>query len=148
MTSAVVVTTHNALPWIEQCLASVEGVETVVVDNDSSDDTVAFVRERFPAVTVLEQANRGLAAGWARGLEELPPSRWALILNADAWLVGDALERMVAIGDAHPEVAVVGAEAPQPRRLAAALGARLPDAAGGSRRSTTTSASSARARSC
>ena len=68
----VVVTTHNALPWIEQCLASVEGVETVVVDNDSSDDTVAFVRERFPAVTVIEQANRGLAAGWARGLEELP----------------------------------------------------------------------------
>ena len=103
----VVVTTHNALPWIEQCLASVEGVETVVVDNDSSDDTVAFVRERFPAVTVIEQANRGLAAGWARGLEELPERRWALILNADAWLVGDALERMVAIGDAQPDVAVV-----------------------------------------
>ena len=103
----VVITTHNALPWIEQCLASVEGVDTVVVDNDSSDDTVAFVRERFPAVTVIEQANRGLAAGWARGLEELPDRRWALILNADAWLVGDALERMVALGDASPEVAVV-----------------------------------------
>ena len=70
--AGVVVTTHNALPWIEQCLASVEGVETVVVDNDSSDGTVAFVRERFPAVTVIEQANRGLAAGWARGLEERP----------------------------------------------------------------------------
>ncbi len=103
----VVITTHNALPWIEQCLASVEGVDTVVVDNDSSDDTVAVVRERFPAVTVVEQANRGLAAGWARGLEELPERRWALILNADAWLVGDALERMVALGDANPEVGVV-----------------------------------------
>ena len=31
----IVITTHNALPWIEQCLASVEGVDTVVVDNDS-----------------------------------------------------------------------------------------------------------------
>jgi len=103
----VVITTHNALPWIEQCLASVEDVDTVVVDNDSSDDTVAVVRERFPAVTVIEQANRGLAAGWARGLEELPDRRWVLILNADAWLVGDALERMVALGDASPEVAVV-----------------------------------------
>src|SRR5690242_18217399 len=103
----VVVTTHNALPWIEQCLESVEGVETVVVDNDSSDDTVAFVRERFPAVTVIEQANRGLAAGWTRGLEELPATRWALILNADAWLVGDALARMVALGDARADVAVV-----------------------------------------
>ena len=65
------------------------------------------MRERFPAVTVVEQANRGLAAGWARGLEELPERRWVLILNADAWLVGDALERMVAIGDAQPDVAVV-----------------------------------------
>jgi GT2 family glycosyltransferase len=105
--AAVVITTHNALPWIEQCLASVEGVETVVVDNGSNDETVAFVRERFPAVAVVEQANRGLAAGWARGLQELSPSRWVLILNADAWLTGDALARMVEIGDAHPQVAVV-----------------------------------------
>jgi N-acetylglucosaminyl-diphospho-decaprenol L-rhamnosyltransferase len=105
---AVVVTTHNALPWIEQCLASVEGVETVVVDNESGDGTVAFVRERFPEVRVVEQANLGLAAGWARGLEEISPSRWALILNADAWLVGDALERLVAVGDARPGVAVIG----------------------------------------
>jgi N-acetylglucosaminyl-diphospho-decaprenol L-rhamnosyltransferase len=105
--AAVVITTHNALPWIEQCLASVAGVPTVVVDNDSTDDTVAFVRERFPDVQVLEQANRGLAAGWKRGLEEIPDARWALILNADAWLEEGALERLVAIGDAHPDVAVV-----------------------------------------
>jgi GT2 family glycosyltransferase len=106
--AAVVVTTHNALPWIERCLQSVQGVETVVVDNDSSDDTVSLVRERFPDVRVVEQANRGLADGWARGLEETSQSRWTLILNADAWLIGDALERMVAVGDAHPSVAVVG----------------------------------------
>jgi len=106
--AAVVVTTYNALPWVEQCLESVAGTETVVVDNASTDGTVAFVRERFPDVRVVEQENLGLAAGWARGLEELSPSRWALILNADAWLVGDALERLVAVGDAHPDVAVVG----------------------------------------
>jgi N-acetylglucosaminyl-diphospho-decaprenol L-rhamnosyltransferase len=105
--AAVVVTTHNALPWIEQCLESVAGTETVVVDNDSSDDTVAFVRERFPEVRVLEQANRGLAAGWKKGLEEIPPSRWVLILNADAWLAEGSLARMVEIGDAHRDVAVV-----------------------------------------
>lgn len=105
---AVVITTHNALPWIEQCLQSVQEVETVVVDNASSDGTASFVRERFPSVQVVEQENLGLAAGWARGLEETAPGRWALILNADAWLVGDALERMVAIGDANPDAAVVG----------------------------------------
>jgi len=105
--AAVVITTHNALPWIEQCLESVAGTDTVVVDNDSADDTVAFVRERFPAVHVVEQANLGLAAGWKRGLEEISDARWVLILNADAWLTGAALGRMVAIGDGHRDVAVV-----------------------------------------
>ena len=79
--AACVVVTYDALPWITQTLESVSGVETVVVDNDSSDDTVPFVRERFPEVRVLEQANRGLAAGWKKGLEEIPPSRWVLILS-------------------------------------------------------------------
>ena len=103
----VVVVTYNALPWLEQCLASVDGTETVVVDNGSTDGTVAFVRERFPGVRLLERTNRGLAAGWNAGLGEAT-GRWALILNADAWLVDDALERIVAVGDAHPDVAVVG----------------------------------------
>ena len=105
--AGVVVVTYNALPWIEQCLASVEGADTVVVDNGSTDGTVALVRERFPAVRVLERANRGLAAGWNAGLRETS-GRWVLFLNADAWLVGDALERLVAVGDAHPRAAVVG----------------------------------------
>ena len=94
-------------PWIEPCLESVAGTEAVVVDNDSSDDTVAFVRGHFPEVRLLEQANRGLAAGWKKGLEEIPPSRWVLILNADAWLTEGALTRMVEIGDAHRDVAVL-----------------------------------------
>lgn len=102
-----VVATYNAMPWIEQCLGSLEGTRTVVVDNGSGDDTVAFVRDRFPGVRLVEQENLGLAAAWNRGLEESPPSRWVLIVNADAWLVGDALERLVAVGDAHPGVAVV-----------------------------------------
>ena len=68
--AAAVVVTYNALPWIEQCLESVSGAETVVVDNGSSDGTVAFVRERFPEVRVVERANRGLAAGWDGGLAE------------------------------------------------------------------------------
>ena len=42
---AAVVVTYDALPWIEQCLDSLRGVETVVVDNGSSDGTVG-VRPR------------------------------------------------------------------------------------------------------
>ncbi|MEI7759728.1 MAG: glycosyltransferase family 2 protein [Thermoleophilia bacterium] len=102
-----VVATYNALPWVEQCLESLAGTETFLVDNGSSDGTVRVVRDRFPGVHVVEQENLGLAAAWKRGLETASPSRWALILNADAWLVGNALERLVCVGDAHPGVAVV-----------------------------------------
>ena len=104
--AACVVVTYDALPWIEQCLASVAGVETVVVDNGSSDGTVAFIRERFPAVRVVEAENRGLAAGWNRGIGETSAEH-LLILNADAWLVGDVLPTLLAAARRHPRAAVV-----------------------------------------
>jgi N-acetylglucosaminyl-diphospho-decaprenol L-rhamnosyltransferase len=104
---AVVVVTYDALPWLEQCLDSVSGVETVVVDNGSSDGTVSFVRERYPAVRVIEAENRGLAAGWNRGIAATS-SRWVLLLNADAWLAPSALDRLVAFGDSQPRAAIVG----------------------------------------
>ena len=34
--------------------------------------------------------------------------RYFFLLNSDAWVVGDGLERLVAYADAHPEAAVVG----------------------------------------
>jgi N-acetylglucosaminyl-diphospho-decaprenol L-rhamnosyltransferase len=104
---AAVVVTYDALPWIEPCLESLRGVETVVVDNGSSDGTVAFVRERFPDVRVIESANRGLGAGWNVGLRETS-STYALLLNADAWLVEGALDRLLDFADTRPRAAVVG----------------------------------------
>jgi GT2 family glycosyltransferase len=104
---ACVVVTYDALPWIEQCLASVAGVETVVVDNGSSDGTVDAVRERFPAVRLIESSNDGLAAGWNRGIAETT-SEHVLVLNADAWLVEGSLSRLVAAADRHPRAAAVG----------------------------------------
>ena len=104
---AVVIATYNALPWIENCLQSVAGAETVVVDNGSTDGTVAFVRERFPAVAVIEQENLGLAAAWNRGLEATD-SDWVLILNADGWLTAGSLDRLVAFAESRPDAALVG----------------------------------------
>jgi N-acetylglucosaminyl-diphospho-decaprenol L-rhamnosyltransferase len=104
---AAVVVTYDALPWIERCLESVRGVETVVVDHGSSDGTVAFVRERFPGVEVVEEENRGLAYGWNTGVARTS-GRYVLLLNADAWLDEGALEALVGFADAHPRAAVVG----------------------------------------
>lgn len=105
--ASAIVVTYNALPWVERCLDSVRGEETVVVDNGSTDGTVDVVRELFPEVTVIEQDNRGLAAGWNAGMAAAT-GRYFLILNADAWLTEGSLRRLVAFADAHPEAAIVG----------------------------------------
>jgi hypothetical protein len=104
---AVVVVTYDALALIEQCLESARGVPTVVVDHGSRDGTVDFVREHFPDVRVIEAENRGLGAGWNVGIRATE-SRYVVLLNADAWLVGDALSRLVAFADTWPRAAVVG----------------------------------------
>ena len=104
--SAVVVT-YNARPHVEGCLASVRELETIVVDNGSTDGTVEFVRARFPDAAVVEQENRGLAAGWNTGLRRTS-GRYVLLLNADAWVVGDAVARLVAFADAHSDAGTVG----------------------------------------
>ena len=104
---ACVVVTYDALPWIERCLASVAGSQTIVVDNGSSDGTPDAVRDRFPRVRVVEEQNRGLAAGWNRGIAEADAEH-VLVLNADAWLVEDALARLVDAADRHPRAAAVG----------------------------------------
>jgi N-acetylglucosaminyl-diphospho-decaprenol L-rhamnosyltransferase len=104
---AVVVVTYDALPWIENCLDSVRGVETVVVDNGSTDGTVEFVRERYPDVRLVEAENRGLGAGWNIGIRETTTT-YVLLLNADAWMSEGSLDRLVGFADSRARAAVVG----------------------------------------
>jgi N-acetylglucosaminyl-diphospho-decaprenol L-rhamnosyltransferase len=103
---SVVVVAYNALPWLEPCLVSVAGHETVVVDHGSTDGTLDLLRERFPCVRVLERENRGLAAGWNAGIAATA-ARYVLLLNSDAWAVGDGVERLARFADGHPRAAVV-----------------------------------------
>jgi hypothetical protein len=103
----VVVVTWNALPWLEQCLESVRGRDVIVVDHGSTDGTLDLVRTRFPEVRVIEQDNRGMGGGNNTGMRAAQ-GRYLLLLNSDAWLVGDALERLVAYAEAHPDVALAG----------------------------------------
>jgi GT2 family glycosyltransferase len=104
---AVVVVTYNAMPWVEPCLQSVRGYECIVVDNGSSDGTVAFVRKHFPDATLIEQENRGLGAGWNTGLAAAR-APFVLLLNADAWVVDSAVPELESFLTAHPQVGMVG----------------------------------------
>src|SRR4051794_40046247 len=104
---SVVVCTYDAMPWIEPCLASVRGLECIVVDNGSTDDTLALVAKRFPEAIVLRQENRGLGAGWNAGIERASGD-YVFLLNADAWVVDDGVAQLAGFLDAHPQAALVG----------------------------------------
>ncbi|MGN6797388.1 MAG: glycosyltransferase [Gaiellaceae bacterium] len=103
----VVVVTLDALPWLERCLDSVRGRDLVVVDHGSTDGTLELVREQYPEARIVEQANKGMGGGNNAGMQ-VATGRYFFLLNSDAWVVGDGLDRLVAHADAHPDAAVVG----------------------------------------
>jgi N-acetylglucosaminyl-diphospho-decaprenol L-rhamnosyltransferase len=110
---SVVVVTWNAVNHVERCLESVRGHETIVVDNGSSDGTVALVRERFPDARVIEQRNKGMGGGNNAGIAA-SEGKYVVLLNSDAWVVGDAIEKLAVCADAHPRAAVVGPKLENP----------------------------------
>ena len=104
-TVSVVVVAFNALPWLERSLGSVAGHETIVVDHGSADASVEVARRH--GAQVIEQENRGFGAGNNTGMRAASGD-YFLLLNSDAWVVGDAVERLLEFAEAHPEAAVFG----------------------------------------
>lgn len=82
--------------------------ELVVVDNASTDDSL----DRILALTepdrlILERSNLGFATGMDHGIAATR-TPYVLPLNCDAVLDPDYVERLVAVLDAEPDVAVAG----------------------------------------
>lgn len=83
---------------------------TVVVDNASHDSTAEAVRERFPAVTVIElPRNVGFAAGVNEGIRALPGCDVICLLNPDATVLDDGLDAAADYLRAHEDTGVLGA---------------------------------------
>ena len=106
---SVSIVTYNSADVIGRLLSSLfektKGVElsVFVVDNGSSDGTAALVREQFPAVTVIEQDNRGFGGGHNAVLPHLT-SDYHAIINPDITLSEDVLSELAAYLDENPDV--------------------------------------------
>jgi len=98
------------------CLESLRQVtypnfETVVVDNDSTDDSVVAIRTRFSRQPVIETGdNLGFAGGNNVGLRYVRErgADYALLLNNDVEVAPDFLTCLVKVIDTDPSVGVVG----------------------------------------
>lgn len=83
-------------------------IQIILVDNVSQDGTADAVQERFPQVQVIKNFyNTGFAHAVNQGIAA-SRARHVLLLNPDMRVTKDALAKMVAYADAHPEVGVIG----------------------------------------
>jgi glycosyltransferase involved in cell wall biosynthesis len=88
---------------LEQTLSSAE-IEIIIVDDGSTDDTVAFLHKTYgdePRVKIVTQPNGGVARARNRGLEEARGEFIAYLDHDDFWLP-HKIEQQLALSKASP----------------------------------------------
>lgn len=104
----VIIVTYNAHDWIHQCLNSVdmERYDAFVVDNASTDDTLSILHAEYPKA-IVRAMDKNLGFGQANNIG----LRYALdngydyvfLLNQDAWLLPDTIDKLIAAQKQNPE---------------------------------------------
>jgi GT2 family glycosyltransferase len=108
----VIIVSHNGKGWLEPALstlfAAAGGLEldVVVVDN-GSDGSAAYVEERFPSARAIAVPNRGFGAANNQGLLTAD-ARYVLFLNPDTEFLSGSLGDLVAALDRRPRVGLAG----------------------------------------
>jgi GT2 family glycosyltransferase len=110
----IIIVSWNSKDYLAQCLASIHAsaprrsFKIVVVDNGSSDGTVAFLQAHYPEIRCLEnKENRGFAAANNQAIR-LANSRYVLLLNPDTLVRTGALDAMAEMLDGDESVWAVG----------------------------------------
>jgi GT2 family glycosyltransferase len=104
----VVIPNWNGERFLPACLGSLghqsfEDFETILVDNGSTDDSVALVRRDFPEVRVLPLGeNLGFSAAVNAGIRD-SDTEYVALLNNDTEADQEWLEALVRAAEVHPQ---------------------------------------------
>ncbi|MEQ8706374.1 MAG: glycosyltransferase [Phaeodactylibacter sp.] len=127
MKLSVIIVNYNVKYFLEQALLSVRRasrglqVETWVVDNNSVDDSVPMVEEKFPEVRLIQnQDNPGFSIANNQAIRQ-SQGEYVLLLNPDTVVEEDTFEKCIAFMDTHPEAGGLGV------RMIDGSGAFLPE---------------------
>jgi GT2 family glycosyltransferase len=115
---AIVILTWNGRKFLEQFLPSVllssySNHEIFVVDNNSADDTIDFLKTHYPAIHIIKNAgNWGFAKGYNEALKQVSADYYVL-LNSDVAVTPNWLAPMVKLLESDTSIAAC-----QPKVLA------------------------------
>lgn len=107
------IVTYRARDLLRDCLRSLYqnthlSFEVIVVDNGSGDGVIEMLRQEFPEVRTVENREN---AGYTRPMNQalrLGRGRYLLQLNPDTLVLPEAIDRMVAFMEQHPEAGICG----------------------------------------
>lgn len=108
---AVVLVTYNAERYVRQCLEALarqtfRDFSVLVIDNGSTDGTVAVVQQEFPHVrVVLRRENMGFSRAYNDGITWAAGADYVVCLNQDCFVEPEYLDELVAYADSHPRCA-------------------------------------------
>jgi GT2 family glycosyltransferase len=108
---AVVILNWNGQKLLEQFLPAVlrysHEATIYVADNASTDDSIAFIRNQFPQITIIQnQCNFGFAQGYNEALKRLQEPYLALV-NSDIEVTENWLAPIEKLLINQPEVAII-----------------------------------------
>jgi len=114
MDVSIIIVNWNTRQLLDDCLKSIKNstaniqYEIIVIDNDSSDDSVQMIKQHYPQVHLIaNNTNRGFAAANNQGME-VSKGRYVLLQNSDTVVHHDAIEKTVNYADEYADAAVVG----------------------------------------
>ena len=111
---SIVILSYNTRDLLEKCLSSIYenstglNLEIIVVDNGSSDDSVAMIKAKFPKTLVItNNDNLGYSRGNNLGVDEAA-SEMIFILNSDTEIIGESLKIMVDFLSHNKHIGILG----------------------------------------
>lgn len=114
MDISIVIVAWNAKRYLELCLESLltaptrRSMETIVVDNASSDGTSEMIATRFPWVKLIKsQDNLGFSRGNNVGIRQAQ-GRYVALVNPDVIVLPGCLDALADFLDQSPKVGNVG----------------------------------------
>lgn len=111
MKVAVVILNWNGKKYLEQFLPQIieysqPYAEVIVADNASTDNSISFLSEKYPQISVLRNSsNGGFSKGYNDALKQIDAEYFCL-LNSDIEVTPNWIEPIIELMDSDPKIAV------------------------------------------